>query len=313
MPTIADFRVPPGGDTGVVPRKQPRAFFEEKPDWFQEGIQKIRVEEATGRAAGYITQWGECLLNGDEDDCWQAPPSKSNYAIFHQGDYETAEGDWIKTGVIGGSGDHAPVSASIDQAHEYYAKAETQMMVGCIYEDDYGPFFLGTIVPEVKRAGIDWINRSALSGDWRHYHKVGDYDCVGPWLVSRPGFPLDRRGLSRNERSNFVRLASADGGHPVFLSSIGGTTNMSTTKSSPPERLKHQGVLYRRVRSAPRRAAIEDAPNAEPLFDGPTEDEGGSESARLDALESRLDALEAEVASMVDGGADVMPLEALPV
>ena len=226
----------------------------------------------------------------------------------------TAEGDEISVGVIGGGGGHAPVSASVDQAAAYYADTDKQLMVGRIHEDDHGVFFLGTVLPEVRQAGIDKINRSALSGDWRWTPRAKGYDCIGPWLVTRPGFPLDRRGFSDTSRAGFVRVASAAGSdtvldHPVYLSSMGGTM----TTNNPPRFLRHRGSIYELSKPAKRAAA-----DPFDVVDGPPEEEdsGGDESSRLDAIESRLTTLEDEMAAMAgreEESAEIIPMEALPV
>lgn len=210
----------------TIPVAPPKSWVDDKPEWMTPGMD-IRVSTKDGeygRAAGYFFDWETCLLNGEEGECWTPPPSPTKYETFHQGALVDADGDTHIVGVIGGGGDHAPPHWGVEQAAAYYADVDKQMLVGKLYEDEVGGYFLGVAVPEMSEMGIAKVNRSASSGDWRWRVNMRTpdggtatgYDGLGPWIVTRPGLPLDRRGFAK-----VASVASASE-HPTMIRTVTG-------------------------------------------------------------------------------------------
>lgn len=235
-PALIEISQPPSGMTDFpIASKFSTSTFMERPDWLVEPVGEDRPKLKVlpdGTAAGYFVQWGECILDGS-DECWSAGPSPSGYELFHQGSVETTDGDWVDVGVIGGVGGHADPLSSVRGAVGYYSDISKQLLVGRCHEDGYGAWFQGHVLPhrfsDPMRA---LLNRSSLSGDWRWVptrtasgQVRSDYDCLGPWLVTRPAFPL-RRG----DRIPSARVAAVPGVERPPIFTFPGGAAMPTSK-----------------------------------------------------------------------------------
>lgn len=199
----------------------PGEWFVEFPDWFGE-IETGKVwVDSQGRVAGRTYRSGACLLDGNADECWTPPPSPTGYEAFHQGAQPTRTGAVVPVGVIGGKADHAPLHLSFDQAARYYQNTGAQLMTGRAFDAPEGGYFLGAILPHLTVADVAMIRRSGLSCDWRWRKRdnagrpLNAYDNLGPWLVTRPGLPLDRADAQRPFRA--VRAASVGGSPPAVV------------------------------------------------------------------------------------------------
>lgn len=204
----------------------PADWFFEPPAWFDDTT-KIWID-SDGRAAGWYYQAGVCIIDGNENQCWMPPASPTGNEMFHQGSVLALDQGTpvvLEVGVIGGGGDHAPAWMTPEQAATYYQDVDKQRLVGRIYDDpNKGGYFLGAVLPSTTVAQVASIRRSALSGDWRYRrtdlagHRLNGYDSLGPWLVTRPGLPINRMGYQ------VQRLAAAGAGlpdgHPVMVGSV---------------------------------------------------------------------------------------------
>lgn len=200
---------------GPIPLDPPREWFR-PPDDMPHG-QKMTVERGpdgciTGRVAGYVAPWGQCLLGGDPRVCFKAPSSPTGYMGAMQGDTFTAEGDVLKTANIGGGINHVPIYPGEWQQSmvDHYAHTASQVMRVMYGEDDYGIWAAGALWPDATELMVAKVAASALSGDWRYRPEFGLYDMVGSQMVNVPGFPLIR-GIS-----------AGCAAHPILIGGMGG-------------------------------------------------------------------------------------------
>lgn len=186
----------------LAPIKPPKTWFLEKPKDLKPNSAKYIGSEATGdqgRIAAYYFTWDQCLEEGN-GSCWKPEKSQNDYQMFHQGTVETAEGDVLSVGTVGAGGGHAPFTLDAKTAAAVYANTDNQRFIARLYEDEVGGYLLGAFVPEVTEEQIAEVRRSPLSADFRWRKKAPrssgghftGYDNIGPWLVTRPGFPLAR-------------------------------------------------------------------------------------------------------------------------
>lgn len=207
------------------------SWFLDFPDWFDETdddgnlrvpLNKLWID-SEGRAAGR-TFGPTCLLDGNEGECWIPPKSPTNYEAFHQGaqPFLRSRGAAMtvtvkEVGIIAGRNGHAPDHLTFAQAQMLYANAKDQYLIGRAFdrEEDDGVhgYFLGAVLPDVTVESVARVRRSAVSCDWRYRHRdnagrpLNRYDNLGPLLVTRPGLPLDRRGMQHAPRMR-ARAAS---------------------------------------------------------------------------------------------------------
>lgn len=228
-------------------RNPPTDWFFDQPPWFDDAT-KVWVD-SDGRVAGWYYPAGVCIIDGNEGGCWMPTPSPTGNELFHQGSVLALEAGSpvvLDVGVIGGGGEHAPTWMTAEQAATYYADVDKQLMVGRIYDDpNRGGYFLGSILPHVTNQQVDMIRRSALSGDWRWRrtdlagHRLQAYDAIGPWLVTRPGLPINRMGYQ------MMKLASVSGPDVMVGSLTGLPLEAPAGYSAPvPWHIEHQGDQY---------------------------------------------------------------------
>lgn len=187
---------------------------------------KITVTDE-GRVYGYFAEWGACILDGT-NDCWTAPPSPTDYAVFRQGDVLTAEGEVRPVGVIGNTGGHASPLVTTSAAMAFYQNPNLALAIVDAGEDEHGAWIAGTLTPEATHGDVALIRRSALSGDWRWFQRSPvpgqhrwnpGYDCLGPTIVNRPGLPLARAaGLRALDAYAYMPIGTDHEGHPVYAS-----------------------------------------------------------------------------------------------
>lgn len=292
-------------DPFPVPQQPPRAWFD-RPDWLEPG-QRLTITDE-GQVAGYFYQHGVCIVDGTHE-CWEPPPSPTGYAMFHQGEVVTAEGEHLAVGVIGNVGGHASPFVGPSTAQRHYADPNCQLVVCRAGDDEHGGWIAGALVPGVTEADVALVRRSALSGDWRPmnpqwFRLAGvapldphGYDCVGPTLVNRPGLPL--------LRAFSVRAASVA---PVWLGGMGGvqlpdSTGGQTMKVTRPDGTvldlhpEHDAAVIASLLDETRTAAPMDTMETEGE-EAPSSEAGGEAlTARVDNHEERIAALEDALAN----------------
>lgn len=290
------------------------SWFEEFPEWWRgPGLETGKVwVDSQGRVAARTWVEGACLLDGFEGECWNPVPSPTNYEAFHQGAQPTRAGSVIPVGTIGGRKDHAPLHFTFEAAGRYYENSGQQLMVGRAFDvPGEGGYFLGAIVPDATVADVAMIRRSALSCDWRWRMRdnsgrpLNDYDNLGPWLVSRPGLPLDRAGAERPARMRLSRAASA-GGRPAFI--LAPDYDTETAMETDPMDNPAPGVPCNGACTCRSRTAAVDAPAMEEPATPDHSAEMAELRARLDEQEAQIEELQAAVAELMTAGLSVADL-----
>lgn len=188
-------------------------------EWFsppESGIptnKRITIEP-DGRVYGYIALWDTCHA-GFNGTCVKPPRgSDSNYEYAHQGETMTASGELIRTAVIAGGINHAPLDADSAFVPEYYENTGTQLMRVRYGEDDHGLWFAGALWPDVDDFQVAHIRASSVSGDWRFHAAFrrssrGGMDFAGSCFVNLPGFPMPAEGFDNTSAPTNLRLAAS--------------------------------------------------------------------------------------------------------
>ncbi len=157
-----------------------------------------------GQVFGHLADWHTCHI-GFANSCELAPRSETDYAYFHTGAVETAEGDVLPVGRVTLGTGHAGLDLGFASAAEHYDNTGAAVAVVRAGEDKYGIWIAGALVPEATPERVAEFRRSPLSGDWR---RVGrNLELVAALAVNTPGFPITRS-----------RVAS---GHPMALVAAG--------------------------------------------------------------------------------------------
>ena len=184
---------PPGSDelavltAGGVPLTPPRSWFAKR-DF--DGPTALTVTK-DGRIYGHVAVWGTCHVSHSAGGkCVTPPNSPSDYAWFHTGALETAEGDMLAVGHLTMNTGHAADDLSPAATLSHYDNTGTVAGDVRAYEDQWGIQVVGgarsTLTPEQMRA----FRAAPLSGDWR---RVGNaLEMVGVLSVNVPGFGVPR-------------------------------------------------------------------------------------------------------------------------
>lgn len=171
---------------------QAAANAPEKPpgEWFRpvavEGPTPPTVT-AEGRVWGHIGQADVCHV-GIKDECVTIPPTRTGYGAFHRGEIETAEGDMVAVGYLYTGCDHSDLGMDLDTARDYLDSSCTRTAAGRVHDTEWGPLFVGTVVPGVTADAISKLWK--LSGEW-FMAPLELHAAVG---VEDAGFPVDGTG-----------------------------------------------------------------------------------------------------------------------
>ena len=138
---------------------------------------------------GHIATWDTCHV-GIPGVCTTAPRSYTNpaYALFHQAQYLTAEGDTLDVGSLMLGTGHAGLGASRMEATRHY---DNPNMVGArvrAMDGEYGIWVSGVCRAELTDAGVRELRENPPSGDWRQYN--GALELIAVCAVAVPGFPV---------------------------------------------------------------------------------------------------------------------------
>jgi hypothetical protein len=141
------------------------------------------------RVFGHIATWDTCHV-GIPGVCTTAPRSYTTppYALFHQAQYLTLEGDTLDVGSLMLGTGHAGLAASRAEATKHYDKPS---MVGArvrAYDGEFGIWVSGVARAELTDAGLRELRENPPSGDWRSYN--GNLELVAVCAVAVPGFPV---------------------------------------------------------------------------------------------------------------------------
>jgi hypothetical protein len=191
---------------GLVPEKPPASWFAD-PQFTE--LTPLTVTD-DGRVYGHFAEWGTCHI-GIPDVCVEPPNSMTQYAYFHLGEVETAEGERVSVGHITLDAPHAGKSLGRQAATAHYDHTGTVVADVVAGEDVFGPWIAGTLRPDLDAKRVRELTAATLSGDWRNVN--GHLELVALLAVNVPGFPVPRtRALvaaGADDRPHVVSLVAA--------------------------------------------------------------------------------------------------------
>ena len=180
-------------------------------EWFQMPEAKDPTPityDASGHVYGHLALWNSChrgLMSGAFTECVKAPRSKTNYAQFHLGQIETAEGDMVPIGKITFDTDHAPLTADLESATRFYDNTGKVGAFVRASDGKHGVWVTGATRSDLPPEGLRDLRANPLSGDWRSFSH--NLEMIGALAVQVPGFAIPR--------SQMALAASSEGGYEV--------------------------------------------------------------------------------------------------
>lgn len=144
-----------------------------------------------GRVFGHAALWGSCHISHSAGGkCVTPPNSPSNYAWFHTGAVETAEGDIVSVGQLTMGTGHAADTLSAAETAAHYDNTGRAAADVRMYEDQWGMAFAGGLRPGLTPEQVREFRAAPISGDWRRVG--GALEFVAGLSVNVPGFGVPR-------------------------------------------------------------------------------------------------------------------------
>jgi hypothetical protein len=175
--------VRPEALVAAAPRVVPRACFERpEPD------RPTPLTIEGDLVYGHAFLWDSCHT-GFSDRCIMPPRSASDYAYFHAGAVDSAEGDEIPVGQITLDTTHASLGLGPNATRRHYDDTGVAVADVRITDGRFGGWLCGALrdVPaDVRRT----LKASRISGDWRRIR--GSLELVGLLGVNVAGYPIPR-------------------------------------------------------------------------------------------------------------------------
>lgn len=169
----------------LAPAKPPAAWFR-NPELAE--LTPLTIDD-DGRVFGHAAEWGTCHI-AFPDACVTPPYSHTEYAYFHLGEVECDDGSRVSVGKITIDAGHAGSHLSRVDATAHYDHTGTVAAYVVCGEDEFGPWFSGTVSPDITDEKLRLLRGSVLSGDWRGVN--GNLELVALLAVNVPGFPVPR-------------------------------------------------------------------------------------------------------------------------
>lgn len=169
---------------------------------------------ADGKVSGHLALYETChrgFMNGSYGECVQAPRSKTDYAQFHLGHIETADGALMPVGKLTFDTNHAPLQADLSAAAEHYDNTGTVGAYVRARDGKYGIWLSGALRSDLTQAQVQSLRANPPSGDWRSLNR--HLELVAALAVPVPGFPVQR-----------ALQASIEGSEEVTALILGGLT-----------------------------------------------------------------------------------------
>lgn len=205
----------PEAPQGLAPLLPPRSWFanQNQPDPSRHVYLGRQPDGTpTGQVWGYIAEWGVPHSAIMDREVLAPRIGLRGYQTFmSRGTVCTAEGEELSVGLLSYGGGHdmnmnhgvVPALAHYDNTSTAYAK----VVCG---EDDFGPWFAGTMMPHLTRAQIEDFGAHPVSGDWRADPGDRDVRLVAALSVNTPGFEIGaRRFLAASGARALVAAGSA--------------------------------------------------------------------------------------------------------
>lgn len=193
----------PDSLVAAAPLNPPAAWFEKMS---LGGPTPLTVTK-DGRVYGHAALWGTCHISHSAGGkCVTPPNSPSDYAWFHTGALETAEGDLVSVGHLTMNTGHAADDLSPAATLAHYDNTGTVAADVRMYEDEFGIQYVGGLRPSIQGEKLRAFRSAPISGDWR---RVGNaLEMVGALSVNIPGFGVPRPSGHVRE-NNLVSLVSS--------------------------------------------------------------------------------------------------------
>lgn len=172
-----------------APPEPPRWWFDDP------GLTELTgtVVEDSGRVYGHAAGWSQCHT-GHADVCIRPPRSPSSYAHFRTGALQTADDDparrLVAVGQITCGTGHAPLTATARATLEHYDNTGAAVADVVMGEDEFGPWFAGSLRPGVTEEQVRALRAATISPDWRRIG--GALELVGLLCVNVGGYPIPR-------------------------------------------------------------------------------------------------------------------------
>jgi hypothetical protein len=224
IPAFADVSItldPRPVEPVTVPEPQPEAMFasaaapEALPaaEWFMNpklsGLTPLTVT-SEGRVFGHMAGWGTCHVG--LPGCVTPPASQSDYAYFHVGEQQTAEGAAMPVGTLTVGGGHADAQLGFRAAAEHYDNVGAAVAKVTAGEDEYGIWVSGWMLPTADPVRREQFMSSPVSGDWRRIG--GGLEMIAVCSVNSPGFPVPRARVAFSKGAQRA-LVGTFGARPV--------------------------------------------------------------------------------------------------
>jgi hypothetical protein len=207
---------PATGD-GVAPVNPPRSWFARQ--HIEEPSRHVYLARdpdgtPTGQVFGYFAEWGVPHTGIRDRDVYAPRLGLRGYQTFmNRGTVLTAEGDELGVGLVTFGGGHCmDMNAGVIPALAHYDNAGTAYAKIVCGEDDFGPWFAGTMMPHLTRQQIEDFGAHPLSGDWRADPGDRDVRLVAVLSVNTPGFEI---GARRHIAASGARALVAAGSAPL--------------------------------------------------------------------------------------------------
>lgn len=221
---------------GAAPLKPARDwFFTPEPD-----TPAALTVTPKGHVFGHLALWEQC--HPAFATCERAPYSASDYAYFHVGEIETAEGEMVAVGRITvgnegtSKGGHASVVLGRQGAMEHYDKSGCVAAFVRAINGKHGIWLSGAIRSDAPAERIRDLRANPPSGDWR------DNELVAVLSVPVPGFPIPRME---------ALIASADNGEEeikaLIASGYSAEYEVSEPMDVPTYRRRLEELAARRI------------------------------------------------------------------
>lgn len=177
----------PDSLVAAAPLNPPAAWFDKMS---LDGPTPLTVTK-DGRVYGHAAIWGTCHISHSAGGkCVTPPNSPSDYAWFHTGALETAEGNLVSVGHLTMNTGHAPDDLSPAATLAHYDNTGSVAADVRMYEDEFGIQYVGGLRPSTKGERLRAFMSAPISGDWR---RVGNaLEMVGALSVNVPGFGVPR-------------------------------------------------------------------------------------------------------------------------
>lgn len=142
-----------------------------------------------GRVFGHIALFDSCHT-GFPGTCVSPTRSPSNYAYFHVGEVETAEGDCLPVGKLMFGSKHAPIHMARQDAARHYDDHGKVAAFLRVRDGEFGIWVAGALRPGLTEAQLLELRANPPSGDWRPVNRR--LDLVALLAVPVPGYPIPR-------------------------------------------------------------------------------------------------------------------------